>query len=365
MDVCNWNYLEKRLYNLLSTYQEKNVFTGASIAWSLHGKNKKSRFIYSFGKTDADNSSQDVKETTFFDLASLTKPLATVLSLLSLRGEGKIDFNDRLGNLLPLEMAPEKSNIKVEQLMNHSSGLPAHKPYYEKLLTIPQPQRREKILRWILDEKLVNAPGKREIYSDLDYILLSAIIDEITGEGLERYWLSRIAEPFGLEDTFCFSKEEGEKDKEFVTTGMCQWSGKKLAGTVHDDNCRALKGVYGHAGLFGTIEGVIKICDMIPNLFKKYIKERELDSFFSQKKKGRWVLGFDTPSRPYSSSGNYFSDNSIGHLGFTGTSFWMDLEKKVNIVFLTNRVCCQEDTKVIRELRPLVHDLLMKEILEH
>ena len=142
---------------------------------------------------------------------------------------------------------------------------------------------------------------------------------------------------------------------------------KKLYGIVHDDNCRVLGGVAGHAGLFGTIDGVLSLCE---NILTGYNDQSTHPSFsndnlrivLEKQKNSSWTLGFDTPSPAASSSGRYFSKLSVGHLGFTGTSFWIDLQRGVCIVFLSNRTFFDGENERFKKVRPIVHDSIMQEI---
>ena len=142
-----------------------------------------------------------------------------------------------------------------------------------------------------------------------------------------------------------------------------------LSGVVHDENCRAVGGVAGHAGLFGTVEGVLELC----NHLVRQLRGEETHPAYSNEKlrqlltrhgESTWMYGFDTPSIKGSSSGMYFSDQSAGHLGFTGTSFWIDLARGISVVLLTNRVHPTRENYGIRKFRPLFHDIVMKALLK-
>jgi CubicO group peptidase (beta-lactamase class C family) len=224
----------------------------------------------------------------------------------------------------------------------------------------------EKVVQWILEEKLDYTPGAKHLYSDLGYILLGYIIETVTGKNLDVYWLEKVIQPLNLEDHFCFYPESSGLKNKVVTTGICPWSQEKLSGRVHDDNCRAMGGVAGHAGLFGTAEGIRRVCENIVSQAQGLSShpgydKRLLDKSLKKSPNTTWCLGFDSPSEN-SSSGKYLSKMSRGHLGFTGTSFWIDLKNNISIVFLTNRVLLskQED---IQKIRPVVHNMVMEELL--
>lgn len=251
--------------------------------------------------------------------------------------------------------------------MSHSSGLPAHKPYFEKIGKMPMGVRKEEMVKCILEENLLNFPGESNIYSDLGYILLGRIIEEKSGKALNEYWKEKIASPLSLNKKLIFPKKDDAERLTFASTNSFSRGEIKFPTVVNDDNCRILGGVAGHAGLYGTIEGVMSLCENIllqwsdqsshPSYSKKLLKKSLV-----KEKNSRWTPGFDTPSDVGSSSGNFFSSESVGHLGFTGTSFWMDLKKKIVIVLLTNRVFFGEKNEKLKKIRPVVHDLVMQEI---
>jgi CubicO group peptidase (beta-lactamase class C family) len=359
--------LKKKLDILTSEAMEKHVFSACSIGLSITGQNEKEEYIFNYGYLGDEFERKPVDDGTFFDLASLTKPLATSLSLISLLQEEKLHIEDKLSYFFDFHSS-DKRKISIFHLLTHSSGLPAHRPYFLKLLNVPQEQRMEDVVHWILSEKLSFQPGTNNLYSDLGFILLGKIIEKIAGESLDQHWTKKILCPLGIEDLLFFSNKQFERAIIFAETGTCQWSNKKLCGTVHDDNCRALGGVAGHAGAFGSTRGVLALCD---NIEKQFRREKQCQDYnpgykgkISSSKYGNWIFGFDTPTAGSSSSGKYFSKQSIGHLGFTGTSFWIDIERGITIVLLTNRVVYENSLIPIKIFRPLLHDTIMDAIIE-
>ncbi|MCP3930669.1 MAG: serine hydrolase, partial [Bacteroidetes bacterium] len=270
-------------------------------------------------------------------------------------------------SFFPAKMLSDKKNISIFPLLSHSSGLPAHRPYYTKLKDYPLIDRKETLIQWILAEKRAYPPGTQHLYSDLGFILLGYIIEKVSGTNLDSYWLKNIAQPLHVEKYFCFPQRNTGCKGNFVTTGVCPWSKKKLHGLVHDDNCRAMGGIAGHAGLFGTSEGILLLCENILLQEKGILSHPSYDNkiwktVFKRLPSTTWCLGFDSPSENSSSSGKYFSKKSRGHLGFTGTSFWIDPENKICIVFLTNRVLLSKK-EGIQKIRPLIHVIGMEELL--
>jgi CubicO group peptidase (beta-lactamase class C family) len=197
---------------------------------------------------------------------------------------------------------------------------------------------------------------------------------EITAEKPLDYFVEEyIYGPLRLKHLFFvpLGVAEGRDDQPYAATEDCSWRGKVLDGEVHDDNAYALGGVAGHAGLFGTAQDVYGLLKEILNVYEKKpnsgLFRRDVVKVFLERQtdSGSWALGFDTPTRPDSSSGHYFSDQSVGHLGFTGTSFWVDLSKGVIVILLTNRIHPNRENERIKAFRPLLHDTVMDSILRN
>ncbi len=361
LDASIHRLFEKALYT--------GVFSGASAGFISHKEGKKEEKSWAFGTTDQSKEKKITLET-FFDLASLTKPLVTVLSLLSLMEEKKFDMHTPLKRLTGRTIPSPIADIQLGQLMDHSSGLIAYRPFYKELITFKGHQeRRKRIWDLIISEKLQYPTGFHHVYSDLGYILLGVLIEEISEMSLEVFWSERIIKPLNLQQKLKFYEKKSRKDRgSFAATERCPWSGKMLCGRVHDENCRAMGGVAGHAGLFGTVEGVLQLCDHLMLQFKgeevhpAYANDK-LRSILTRKRGATWTYGFDTPSKQGSSSGSYFSEQSVGHLGFTGTSFWMDLAEGISVVLLTNRVHPSRKNELIKTFRPVFHDTIMRFLL--
>ena len=358
---------KRRLGTAIDLYIKEKVFPGAAIGISYLVEGEFQRATFCYGKID--DSENLVDTNTFYDLASLTKPLVTVFSILALIEEKKIGWNEKLDSLLSQSIPKDKKNISLLNLMSHSSGLPAHRKYYLSLSTIPPEERKKEIIDAIAKEELLYKNGEKNIYSDLGYILLGNIIEKKSGMGMEEFWNKKIINPINLQNTLFFPKNKKSTGIIFASTGYCSDINKNLYGTVHDDNCRFMGGVAGHAGLFGTVEGVLAFSENIVKGYSDWYKHpsfsnTNLRKVLERQPHSEWALGFDTPHPETSSSGRYFSFPSVGHLGFTGTSFWIDLKRKIAIVFLTNRVFYGVENEKIKTVRPQVHNLIMEEILK-
>lgn len=362
----------KKSANLCQVVEDalKNgVFSACSVGIVHMQKEEPLREIHFFGNTDRDGKGRLLDKDTRYDLASLTKPLVTALSLMALTDARQLDLNDRLERYFPIANSVMRE-ITISMLLSHSSGLPAHRSYFRMFVNDEHERRQKRVVQAILSEQLAYLPGKGAIYSDLGYILLGCVIEKITGQSLDRFWKSAIIEPLGLKEELYFPREEAVEDTLSAVTGTCGWTGRKLCGIVHDDNCRMMGGVAGHAGLFGTITGVLSLAE---NLLLQYrgirphpaYSRSTIKDFLTRRPHSSWTYGFDTPSAQSSSSGRYFSRKAVGHLGFTGTSFWIDLEKSIIIVLLTNRVLMGNDQSLIKNFRPLLHDIIMQDLLRN
>lgn len=358
--------LIKKLDELFLNALNNKIFSGASIAISTVDNDGINRKIINYGFTQFNEFKKVIDNRTFFDLASLTKPLVTVFSLLVLQKEGKISINDSVSKFYKNNNS-ETKDIKLWQLLSHCSGLSAHREYFDEFSNISSDERKGAILKSILNEELLSRPGEKCVYSDLGFILLGNIIEKVSGYTLDKYWNKKVCEPLGLLEELIFPLNSPPNSYNFAITGKCSWSGKSLKGIVHDDNCRFLGGVAGHAGLFGTNKGVAILCEVflsqLKNIKKNSVFENsELVNWVKKLDGKNWSLGFDKPTALGSSSGKYFSKDSIGHLGFTGVSFWIDFEKGVSISLLTNRVITDKDNRAIKLFRPLIHNSIMEYI---
>ncbi len=360
--------LSESLDPIVSDALKYHVFSACSVGILQVDKDNIFREIHHYGYTDRNERGGRVNDATVYDLASLTKPLVTALAVMALAEEGKLSLDDEIGTFFP-EMMDDMARIRIEMLLNHSSGLAAHRPYYQTLSGYPLSERRKTIVRLICNDKLVFEPGCGTLYSDLGFIILGYLVEKLSGRSLGEFWKVEIAQPMGIQSELLFPGPEGFGADICAVTGICGWSKRILCGIVHDENCRMLGGTAGHAGLFGTVRGVLSL---VEHLYQQYRgKSRHpaysgstLKKFLTRRRESTWTYGFDTPSPGQSSSGRFFSPRTIGHLGFTGTSFWLDLDQGVAIVLLTNRVLMGEDPTAIRKFRPLLHDYIMEHLLE-
>ena len=321
---------------------------------------------------------------TIFDLASLTKPIVTMTSVLLLVAEGKLELDAPVAKVLPAFAERDKEEVTLRQLLSHSSGLRPWRGFHETLLKkerktgerlIGTVEGRDWILDRVIRSALVHEPGAAAVYGDLDFIVLGAVVEAVSGQSLDVFCQERIVDPLGLHDTRFHPQLRVEGDdapaaiphdqlRQIAATESCAWRDRILWGEVHDPNASAMGGVAGHAGLFSSADDVMKFAkvwldvwhgrsDLLPQAAVREFSRRQDGPEGSD-----WALGWDTPTPGQSSSGTQFCETSIGHLGFTGTSVWIDLEKEAIVVMLTNRVHLIAK-KSRFELRPIVHDFVM------
>lgn len=310
--------------------------------------------------------------TTRFDLASLTKPLTTTLWFLRLVEAGRLSLEEPIGDRVPVQ-DPALAGCPVWRLLNHTTGLPAHREYYRGLgpnvVQTGDHAGANRLLRRMLHATALEAPpGATEVYSDLGYLLLEDVC-AAADRPLQEVWPSL---PGHGPDRLHFRPlpTAGPVD-DYAPTEESDWRGGLVRGEVHDDNCWTLGGVAGHAGLFGAATDVLELGRRFLDLWHGRAAELGIGAeLFRTVTAPRWmhpqgtrVLGWDTPTPGSSSAGGYFGRRSIGHLGFTGTSLWLDLEAEVGVVLLTNRVCPTRANTRIRSFRPAIHDAAWRYVM--
>jgi len=306
-----------------------------------------------------------VTRDTLFDLASLTKPLATTVAVMKLVEQGRLQLEQTLGTVLPAFAATDKSGIPIRRLLDHTAGLPDWRLYYKVLSQRPPEERKSFFLDLLVKEPVVHPVGEKTVYSDLGFMILSRVVEKIVGEGLDRFVRREVYRPLSLDDLFFPGLGGIGSEKIFAATEQCPWRKKLLCGEVHDDNAWAAGGVDGHAGLFGTARDVHRLLVELRLAYKGasatlFWRQETATDFLTRTPEAERALGFDVPAAANSSSGAYFSPNSVGHLGFTGTSFWMDLGRDVIVILLTNRVHPSRENIQIRNFRPMLHDSVME-----
>ena len=361
--------MTNKITEILKRGLRQTVYPGAVL---LVGKEGEIISFYNVGNRQLHPQSLPMEKETIFDLASLTKPLATTLAAMKLVEENILALDEPISSSIKPFPWKDKAHITPRLLLSHCSGLPDWKPYYLKLIQLPIKERKPAVRHFIMEEALIGEPKTVSLYSDLGFILLEWIIEIMTGKDLSSFLNTAFYQPWGLKtlhmDTVALAPVNVKEL--YAATEECPWRKEIIQGHVHDENAYALGGYSGHAGLFGTAIDIFTLTTALVNIYHDYnsnlLKSKTVKTFLPRQEivsGSTFALGWDTPSKNNSSSGTYFSPNSIGHTGFTGTSLWIDLEKNITILFLTNRIHPRRSNEKIKEFRPELHNLIMQNLV--
>ena len=320
--------------------------------------------LFPAGRTGYEPQDNDVTPDTVYDLASLTKILSTTFLTMLLVDEGRLSLDDDPAGLLGLETPADKAGLTMKTLLSHSSGLPAWRPLYETLEKLPRENRRAAAVKVILGEPLENPPGRWAVYSDLGFILLGFILEKLLDMRQDRAFGQLIARPLGLTKTGYRPLDAPQAGPPAAPTENAPRRGGVIRGMVHDDNAFALGGAAGHAGLFGPAREAFLVFDNLARAFRGQtavipVSQDTVRTFWARTGRppgSTWALGFDTPAETGSSAGEILSRQSVGHLGYTGTSLWHDPARTLTVILLTNRVHPSAENIAIRRFRPHIHD---------
>ncbi len=333
-----------------------SVFPGAVLLVADSGRRVHLR---AYGMMGYGTYARLMPKNAIFDLASVTKVVATTTAAMLLVDRGQLDLDAPVQRYLPGFTGENKDKVTVRHLLVHASGLPPFRRYYLENLSA------EETLHRIMIEPLIYSPGSETRYSDLGIILTAKIVEAISGLSLDRFCTKNIFQPLDMKDTF-FNPPAEVLDR-IPPTEYDPWRGRMVHGQVHDENAFTLGGVSGHAGLFSTAEDLSHFAAMLlaegkyggrqlisPEIIAEFTRRQNLVSGSSR------ALGWDTRSAEKSSSGQYMSMRAFGHTGFTGTSIWIDPVKKVFVILLSNRVHPTRDNRRIIGFRPRLHDAVMQ-----
>jgi serine-type D-Ala-D-Ala carboxypeptidase len=313
--------------------------------------------LKAFGRFTYEESSSTVDPDSIFDLASLTKVVATATSAMILYERGLLDLETPVVGVLPEFRGddPRREQVTFRQLLAHSSGLPA----YEKLFL--RAKSKDELLGEAFSVSLKYEPCARAEYSDVGFILLGVALERIAGEPLDRFCQREIFGPLGMSHT-SYNPPPSWKTKVLPAADDRTFRKRIIQGEVQDENASVMGGVAPHAGLFSTASDIANFSHSMLNGGTP-ISRRETVALFARRQSSlpgtSRALGWDTPSTP-SQSGKYFSPSSFGHLGYTGTSLWIDPERQVSITLLTNRTWPDCLNWGIKEVRPKFHDAVME-----
>jgi CubicO group peptidase (beta-lactamase class C family) len=329
-----------------------HAFPAATVAVTSQGKLVA---LKSFGRFTFDPKSSEVTPQTIFDLASVSKVIATTPMAMILYERGDLDLEMPVRHVMPEFSGgdPGRDEVTIRMLLAHSSGLPAYEKLFERVRT------GEELLHAAYQLPLVREPGSLAGYSDMGFILLGEALSRIAGESLNGFCQAHIFGPLGMASTsFC---PPTDKRGSIPPTADDRWFRHRIVqGDVHDENAHVLGGVAGHAGVFASAMDVATFAGAMLN---DNLVRQETVSLFTRRQTypegTSRALGWDTPSQP-SQSGKYLSPSSFGHLGYTGTSLWIDPERQLSVTLLTNRTWPDNRNQAIRQVRPAFHDAIVE-----
>jgi len=343
-----------RAFTILSDAIERRIFPGASVAVTHAGKLVA---LKALGRFTYEESSSKVEPDSIFDLASLTKVLATATVAMILYQRGLLDLETPVVGVLPEFHGEDarRNSVTFGQLLAHSSGLPA----YEKLFM--GANHKDGLLREAFSVPLKNDPETHVEYSDVGFIFLGVALERIAGEALDRFCQREIFGPLGMSHT-TFNPPAAWRSRIVPTAYDRVFRKRIIQGEVQDENASVMGGVAPHAGLFSTASDIARFAHSMLNGGPPIIRQETVGLFTRRQSSPPGTsraLGWDTPAGA-SQSGKYFSRSSFGHLGYTGTSLWIDPERQISITLLTNRTWPDCSNQSIKGLRPKFHDAVME-----
>ncbi len=337
-----------------------HAFPAAALAVTHHGALIASQ---GFGRFTYDAGAPAVQADTVFDLASVTKVVATTAVAMLLYERGQLALDAPLAKFMPefVSLAPKhqqaaREAVTIRMLLGHSSGLPA----YEKLFEFAD--SRDALIRAALTARLVAPPGTRADYSDIGFILLGEVLAERTGLALDLFARQEIFTLLGMTRSRFLPPIEW-KPAIPPTEDDQRLRKRIIQGEVNDENAYVMGGVAGHAGVFAPATNLASFAECMLRHGAPLFKPETVQLFTHREPSPPGTsraLGWDTPSPTESSAGKYFSPVSFGHLGFTGTSLWIDPARRLSVTLLSNRTWPNRASQAIREVRPQVHDAIVE-----
>ena len=322
------------------------------------------------GGSTYDTDAFPIAPETVYDIASISKVVATTTAAMILAERGALEIDTPLGDLLPGFVVGRSSgerarHITIRHLLAHNSGLPGYVELFRNART------QEDLVRACLQLPIEAEPGTRAEYSDPGFILLGKALEALMRESLATWVRREIFTPLQLRSTD-YVPAPARRDLIPPTEEDQGFRHRRIQGEVQDENAWVLKGVAGHAGVFSNVPDLLRFAGSVltaarnderssdPKLFSSQTLER-----FAERQGpagSSRALGWDTPSEN-SSAGSHFSSRSIGHLGYSGCSLWIDLDAEIAIVLLTNRTWPDRKSQLIREVRPAFHDAVREALM--
>lgn len=343
-----------RAFSILEQAIAQRAFPGASVSITSSGTLVG---LKALGNFSYDETSARATGDSIFDLASVTKVVATTTMAAILYERGNFDLEAPVVGVLPEFSGRDsrRQEVTFRMLLAHSSGLPA----YEKLFL--RANTKDALLREAFAVPLKYAPGAHAEYSDIGFILLGVALERLADESLDCFCRQTIFDPLGMRRT-AFNPPHTWKAQILPTADDRSFRQRVIQGEVQDENASVLGGVAGHAGLFSTAADLAIFAEVVAHGGRPILSPETMTMFTRRGNSPPGcsrALGWDTPSAP-SQSGNYFSSSSFGHLGYTGTSLWIDPERQLSIALLTNRTWPDCSNQAIKQVRPRFHDAVIE-----
>lgn len=348
----------QRAFNVVRSGIDQRAFPGAAVAVTHQGKLIAHKGL---GHFTYDATSPAVTAETVYDLASVTKVIATTTACMILHDRDLFQLEQPLVELLPEFVAKSagsedlRRQVTLRMLLAHSSGLPA----YVKLFQTAH--NKDELLKQALQVPLTAAPGTHAEYSDIGFILLGEAMEKLFGEPLDQFCRREIFAQLNLAQT-CFNPPASLKPSIPPTEDDRLFRHRLIQGEVNDENASVMGGVAAHAGCFSTVLDVSVFAQCMLRGGTPLVKKETLEIFTRRQVSPAGTsraLGWDTPSQP-SQSGRYFSSRSYGHLGYTGTSLWIDPDRQLSVTLLTNRTWPDRGSQSIKQIRPAFHDAVIE-----
>ncbi len=349
-------------YSVLEQGVSHRAFPGAAFSVFARGK---VLALDGVGGFTYNEPTQAVNASTVYDLASITKVLATTSMAMLLYQSERLTLEQPLAQILPVFAQGEaagsaRHQVTLRMLLAHASGLPGYARLFAGAAD------RASLLSACLRLPLEAAPGSRAEYSDPGFILLGQALEAIAGETLEAFCAREVFAPLGMTST-CFHPPAEWRSSIPPTEEDTTFRHRIIQGEVQDENCFMLGGAAGHAGLFSNALDPLLYAQSLFTFQGRGLFTPETIQLFTSRAGlppgSSRALGWDTPSQP-SSSGRFFSRHSAGHLGYAGTSLWIDFDRQVTIVLVTNRTWPDRQSQAIRTVRPAFHDAVMQVLRE-
>jgi beta-N-acetylhexosaminidase len=340
----------------LGSEVDSGAFPGAVVAVGRHGREALLAAVGHYGVGDA----RPVEPGTIYDIASLTKVVGLTTACMLLVDQGKLALDAPVERYVPAFRGPGKDRVTIRHLLTHSAGLPADLPLYDSTAT------RAAALAAVDTATLLSPPGTRYLYSDLSAIVLMQVVERVTGEPLDRFLAERVFGPLGMSATR-FLPPPAWRTRIAPTENDTMFRHRLLLGEVHDESAARLGGVSGNAGLFSNAPDLSRFAALLLNEGAwdtlQLIRSETVAAFTERQQLppgSTRALGWDTPADSgYSSAGARLSRRSFGHTGYTGTSLWLDPDRDLFIILLTNRVNPTRANSAILHVRPRVADLVL------